>query len=135
MRTVHMGHFLVLARIQLAVSLSLPHFSSQTPRLAQSTGWCASRLHLKQKRVPHEQVAVRTLARATKALLQPLPGHQAMSLEIVTKCLSSKRLHLAATSAEAMACTTVSVTASPHASAGHFLKMQLAPSSLTAAAR
>jgi hypothetical protein len=34
--------------------------------------------HLKQNLVPHRHTAVRTGARATNALLQPLPGHQAM---------------------------------------------------------
>jgi hypothetical protein len=135
MRTVHLGHFLVLARIQLAVSLSLPHFSSQMARGSQSTGWWDSREQRKQKRIPHEHAAVLTLVRATKALLHPAPGHQAMSLEMVTKCLSSKSAHLSATAAGAMARTVAIVTASPHPSDGHFLKMQLPPSSDTADSR
>ena len=51
----HWGHFLVLTRIQLAVSLSLPHFSSQASSLSHATGACASLLQRKQKLMPQLQ--------------------------------------------------------------------------------
>ena len=49
MRVVHLGHFFVFAKIQLAVSLSLLHFKDHSESCMHEQGSCASSPHRKQK--------------------------------------------------------------------------------------
>jgi hypothetical protein len=135
MRAEHMGHFLVFMSSQLAFSLSLPHFSSHVSSFLQSTGACASFLHLKQNVVPQLHFTVRTAVRATKALLQPVAGHHAMFFATDTKFFCPNSAHFAATSGAATASTTAEDTASPQPCAGQRAAMQPAPASATMADR
>lgn len=52
MRVLHLGHCLVLARIQLAVSLSFWHFSFHMASSSHEAGSCASSPQRKQNTDP-----------------------------------------------------------------------------------
>jgi hypothetical protein len=67
MRVLQLGHFLVLARIQLAVSDSDTHFASHSLSCKQLMGLCASSPHLKQN-------GWLQLQRITVCRLPRLPG-------------------------------------------------------------
>src|SRR5690606_10320108 len=58
---LHLGHSLVLAEIQLAVSESSAHFLSHFLTNSHGAGWWSLRAHPKQKRWPHRHATVGTI--------------------------------------------------------------------------
>jgi hypothetical protein len=86
MRVEQLGHFLVLAMIQVAFMDSVEHFSFQSLTWSQLQGSCESRPHLKQKEWEQLQVTDFT-PRPAITPVQPGAGHHRSAPHVSMKFL------------------------------------------------
>ena len=95
MRVLHLGHFFVLAKIQLAVSLSFMHLVAHSESCAHEHGSWASSPHRKQNGWVHAHRTVVT-PEPTATLSHPAAGQYRIVLLVSMKLRNTYVLYLAA---------------------------------------
>jgi len=117
---------------------SAEFLTTQRRTVSQSTGRCASSLHVKQKAAPQAQPTSRAAPpapaapTASTAFSQPGAGHQAARRLSSTKERSSKRAYLAREAGGATASTTETGTAAAQSGRGQRRDREAGPASMAA---